>query len=236
MSIDPRLKERRRVVAEDRARRKIGRLLKLIVALVLGGIVAWILLSPWLERGRGGHRRRGLQRRPTARWPSSVSSPAAPMILIRPGQVENALLADPWVKDATVVREWPDRLIVQVEERTALAWVETGGGWAHHAVDGVALPSPDTPDDELAWIQLPEVPLADTESSREVLGALEFVAGLARGIAGRDHDPDAGERGVLGRGVRLRGAGWGGRWRWTPRRGVWLPCSPKTHRAGRFSS
>jgi cell division protein FtsQ len=178
MSIDPRLKERRRVVAEDRARRKIGRLLKLIVVLVLGGIIAWILLSPWLS----------VEEVATAGVVSSKTHgtladlgvvAGTPMILIRPGQVENALLADPWVKNATVIREWPDRLVVQVEERTPLAWVETGGGWAHHAVDGVALPSPDTPDNELAWIQLPDVPVADTESSRQVLGALEFVAGLA---------------------------------------------------------
>jgi len=178
MSIDPRLKERRRVVAEDRARRKIGRLLKLIVALVLGGIIAWILLSPWLSVDEVATA--GVVSSKTHSTLAELGVVAGtPMILIRPGQVENALLADPWVKDATVVREWPDRLIVQVEERTALAWVETGGGWAHHAVDGVALPSPDTPDNELAWIQLPEVPPADTESSREVLGALEFVAGLA---------------------------------------------------------
>jgi cell division protein FtsQ len=181
MSIDPRLKERRRVVAEDRARRKIGRLLKLIVALVLVGIVAWILLSPWLSVD---------QVTPTGVLSSKTHGTLAdlgvvagtPMILIRPGRVEAALLADPWVKSASVVRDWPDRVIVRVEERTALAWVETGAGWAHHAIDGVALPSPDTPDDTLAWIQLPDVPLADSESSRDVLGALEFVAGLPQDL------------------------------------------------------
>ena len=181
MSIDPRLKERRRVVAEDRARRKIGKLLKLIVALVLGGIVAWILLSPWLsvdEVATTGV----LSSKTHATLAEMGVVAGTPMVLVQPERVEQALLADPRVKDVTVVRDWPDRVIVRVEERMALAWVETGGGWAHHALDGVALPSPENPDDTLAWIQLPEVPSAETVSSRDVLGALEFVAGLPKDL------------------------------------------------------
>jgi cell division protein FtsQ len=181
MSIDPRLKERRRVVAEDRARRKIGRLLKLIVFVVLAGVAAWVLLSPWLS----------VDEVVTTGVVSSDSYgmladlgvvAGAPMILVQPGRAEQALNADPWVKSAIVVRDWPDRLIVRVEERVALAWVETGGGWAHHAVDGVALPSPATPDDALAWIQMPDLPRAESESSRDLLGALEFVAALPADI------------------------------------------------------
>ncbi|MEX1126496.1 MAG: FtsQ-type POTRA domain-containing protein [Acidimicrobiia bacterium] len=177
MSIDPRLKERRRVVAEDRARRKIGRLLKLIVALVLGGITAWILLSPWLSVNEVAAT--GVASSKTFGTLADLGVVAGtPMILVQPGRVEDALLADPWVESASVVRDWPDRLVVRIEERVALAWVETAGGWAHHAIDGVVLPSPETPDDTMAWIQLPEVPFAESESSRDLLGALEFVAGL----------------------------------------------------------
>jgi cell division protein FtsQ len=148
-----------------------------MVALVLGGIVAWILLSPWLSVDEVAAT--GIVSSEAHGTLAEMGAVAgAPMILIRPGQVERALLDDPWVRDVSVIRDWPDRLIVEVEERVALAWVETEGGWAHHAVDGVALPSGDTPDDSLAWIQVPDVPLAEAESSREVLGALEFVAGL----------------------------------------------------------
>lgn len=179
MSIDPRLRERRRVVAEDRARRKIGRLLKLIVVLVLGGIAVWALMSPWLSVDEVATT--GVVSSGTHRILTDFGVVAGtPMILVQPGRVEQALQADPWVKSASVVRDWPDRLIVRIEERVALAWVETAGGWAHHAVDGVALPSPEMPDDTMAWIQLPEVPLAESESSRDLLGALEFVAGLPR--------------------------------------------------------
>ena len=128
------------------------------------------------------------------------------MVLIRPGRVEEALLADPWVKTASVVRDWPDRLIVRVEERAPLAWVETSSGWAHHAIDGVVLPSPDTPDDSMAWIQLPDVPLAESESSRRCSWRVGIRRRAATRAAGRDHHPTEGERRVLGRGVGIRSA------------------------------
>ncbi len=177
MSIDPRLRERRRVVAEDRARRKVGRLLKVIVTLVPFGVAAWVLLSPWLSVNEVAST--GVASSNTHGILADMGAVAGtPMILIEEGRVEQALLADPWVKSASVVRDWPNRLIVRVEERVALAWVETGEGWAHHAVDGVVLPSADTPDDTMAWIHLPDVPRAESESSRDILGALEFVAGL----------------------------------------------------------
>ncbi len=177
MSIDPRLKERRRVVAEDRARHKVSRLLKLMVAIVIGGLVAWILLSPWLSVSEV--ETTGVVSSDTYRTLTEVGAVAGtPMIFVQPGKVEAALLTDPFVGSATVVREWPDRLIVQIEERTALAWVETADGWAHRAVDGVALPSPESPDDLLAWVQLPDLSGEEAETSRDVLGGLEFVEAL----------------------------------------------------------
>jgi len=181
MSIDPRLKERRRVVAEDRARRKVGRLLKLLVAVVIGGVVAWVLLSPWLSVAEVATT--GVVSSDAYGTLSEVGAVAGtPMILVQPGKVEAALLADPWIKSASVTRDWPDRLTVGIEERVALAWVETAGGWVHRALDGAALPSPDSPDNTLAWIQLPDVPEAGSETSRDVVGALQFVDALPEAL------------------------------------------------------
>ncbi len=78
----------------------------------------------------------------------------------------------------TVEIDWPDRVMVRVEERVPVAWVETGSGWSHRAVDGVALPSPEQPDDTMAWIRLPDLAEDDAGSSRDLLGALQFVAAL----------------------------------------------------------
>jgi cell division protein FtsQ len=182
MTIDPRLQERRKEVAEDRARRKVGRVLKVWLALVMGGLIAWILLSPWLDADRVDT---------SGILASEAHSLLAetgvvvgrPLILIRAGDVEAALEGDPYVASADVTVEWPDRVVVQVEERQPVAWVETASGWAHHAADGVALPSPDQPDDTKAWIRLPELAEGEATSSRELLGALEFVAALPDDLA-----------------------------------------------------
>lgn len=175
MTIDPRLEERRRVVAEDRARRKVGHLMRWIVVLVVVGVVAWILLSPWMS---------AREVRVEGVFASNADSilerlsvvEGRPLVLIRASAVETALEADPYVADATVEVRWPDRVLIEVEERAPLAWVETSGGWSHRALDGVALPSADTPDDTMAWIQLPEAP--EKGVSRQMLGALEFVEAL----------------------------------------------------------
>jgi hypothetical protein len=49
MSIDPRLMERRKTVAEDNAKKSISRLLKFLTVIVLAGASAWLLFSPWLS-------------------------------------------------------------------------------------------------------------------------------------------------------------------------------------------
>ena len=49
MSIDPRLAERRKSVAEDNAKRNIGRLLRFLGTLAVVGGLVWLALSPFLS-------------------------------------------------------------------------------------------------------------------------------------------------------------------------------------------
>ncbi|MGH3650464.1 MAG: cell division protein FtsQ/DivIB, partial [Acidimicrobiia bacterium] len=130
-----------------------------------------------------------------------------PMIRISASDVETVLLDDPWVAETTVGLHWPDVVSVEVVERTPLAWVQNAKGWTRRAGDAVALPSPDTPDDDLAWIEMPG--LADdaaTMASVDLLGALEFVEALPVGLrAGTVLRSDEGEiwASVMGHQVRL---------------------------------
>ncbi len=177
MTIDPRLAERRRVVAEDRARHNIGRLLKSIVVVSVIGAAAWLALSPALSVKEV--RTAGIVQSSTHGVLAVEGVRAGtPMVLIRPSQVEEALEEDPWVAQATVELEWPGTVIVRVVERTPVAWVETRGGWTRRSLDGVALPSSKTPDDSLAWVRLPDVMENEASFAPEVLGAVEFVAAL----------------------------------------------------------
>jgi len=184
MTIDPRLIERRRAVAEDRAARDVGRLLRMLSLAACLGLATWLAFSPWLsvDNVRTAGIARSAARSVLAE--SGVVAGAA-MITLRPGSVEQALEADPWVRDAEVGRRWPDEVIVRVVEREPAAWVETAEGWARRDIDGAALPGPPTPDRTLVRIALASV--ADEESSQLMLGAIEFAAHLPGSLSAATH-------------------------------------------------
>lgn len=177
MSIDPRLMERRKTVAEDNAKKTIGRLLKFLLFGVIAGAGVWAIFSPWLSvtqvvaigiETSTGH---------SVLAENGIRA-GTPMILINVERVEALLLEDPWVAEARVRRDWPDTVTVEVVERHPAAWVLTGGGWTRRALDGVALPSESEPDDTMARIEMPELADGEARDSIELTGALEFATAL----------------------------------------------------------
>ena len=176
MAIDPRLAERRREVAEDRARRKVGRLIRLLVVVGLIGGAAWLLLSPILSVDEVTTSGVEVSTTHSVLVAHDVIA-GTPMILIRTGEIESALESDPWIREAVVELDWPGRVSVRVEERDPVAWLSTGEAWGRFAVDGVQLASAPEPDTSLPWIDL-EPETGKDEDARRVLGALEFAAAL----------------------------------------------------------
>lgn len=173
-SMEPRLLQRRKRVAEDRAQRNIRRLLRLLATLFVAGSLVWVMLSPWLSVHQV--HTTGVQASDAHQILTRENVVAGtPMILLRPGAIERSLESDPWVSEAQVTLQWPNDVLVTITERIPLAWVETGDGWSRHAVDGVSLPSPDTPDDTLPRVRLPSIPGREATSSPLLLGALEFL-------------------------------------------------------------
>ena len=164
-------------MAEDRARRNVGRLLRFLIALAVLGGLTWLALSPYLSVHEV--RTAGVAVSSTHRILAESGLVAGtPMVLVRAGAVEDALEDDPWIAEARVHLDWPDRVIVRVVERAPLAWVETGNGWTRRSIDGFPLPSPIEPDPSLAWVQLPWVEEEGAADHRDLLGALEFIAAL----------------------------------------------------------
>jgi cell division protein FtsQ len=177
MSVDPRLMERRKTVAEDNAKKNMGRLLKFLsLVVVIGGLV-WVVFSPWLSVKQVVAAGIETSTANSVLAESRVRA-GTPMILIDTSRVESLLLGDPWVAEATVRLDWPDTVIVDVVERAPAAWVRTGSGWTRRASDGVALPSETEPDDVMARVEMPEISDDEAGSSIELLGALEFVTAL----------------------------------------------------------
>ena len=177
MRIDPRLAERRRVVAEDRARRKVSRLVKFLVALGFAGAVVWLFLSPLLSVASVTTSGIAASSADTVLVEHDVVE-GTPLILIRPNDVERALESDPWIRESVVELDWPTGVVVRVQERVPAAWLETNEGWGLFAVDGVQLGTAPDPDPAMPWIELGAISAEETESSRDVLGSLEFVATL----------------------------------------------------------
>ncbi|MFV1963140.1 MAG: cell division protein FtsQ/DivIB [Acidimicrobiia bacterium] len=175
--MDPRLLERRKAVAEHSAQRNVGRLLKFLVMVFIAGSLVWLAFSPWLSVSQVRTAGIAVSNANETLAANQVVA-GTPMIILRPAAVERALELDPWVRSARVYREWPDEVIVRVDERVPVAWFQTAGGWARRDIEGVAVPGPDSPDDTMPWIRLPELDDADVEGSVFVLGAAEFVTSL----------------------------------------------------------
>lgn len=56
----------------------------------------------------------------------SKVGPGASLLAIRPGQVERALMAHPWIAKAEVSRKWPHSLHLKIQERDPVALVQFG--------------------------------------------------------------------------------------------------------------
>lgn len=209
MRVDTRILERRQEVAEDQAKRSLGRLLRLLAVIVPAAVIGWVAFSPWLSVAAVAVEGAGA---------SGVYEVLAehrvvvgtPMILLDAPQVEASLEADPWIADASVSLHWPDEVFVDIDEHQPLAWVQTAGEWTRRSRDGSALPSPGTPDSSLPAVVIPEVGGGDV--SREMLGALEWVEALPprlrNGLVVRLHEDElwaevAGHRVRLGRPVEM---------------------------------
>ena len=176
MTIDPRLAERRREVAEDRARRKVGRLVRLLLVVGIIGGAVWLLLSPLLSVEEVTTTGIEVSTAQSVLVEHDVIA-GTPMILIRAEEIESALEMDPWVREVVVELDWPGRVLVRVEERVPVAWLRTDKGWGWLAVDGVQLHSAPEADANLPWIDLgPDT--GDDQWSRRLLGSLQFAASL----------------------------------------------------------
>jgi len=63
--------------------------------------------------------------------------PSQSLLAINPDTIARRIEANPWVKKALVGKELPNRLIIEVQERTAVALVKSENGFSLLDLDGV---------------------------------------------------------------------------------------------------
>src|SRR5665811_2003652 len=176
--MDPRLADRRRRVAEDRARSNMARLIRfLMVVAALAGLV-WLIQSPFLSVSRvvvlgadqvdvdGVLEEQGV-----------VEGRA--MVALNLDETERRLRADPWVEEVTLAREWPTTVRVEVVERTPAVNVRFTNGWSIVAADGTVLEKTETPVSGLPQAEFDAVASRDGGTDLQVVGAVEYLASLA---------------------------------------------------------
>lgn len=120
--LDPRLRQRRAAVARQQGRRRLWVLVALVVAsgAVVGG---WFLLHSSMLSARVVTVI-GSTHTPAAEVESVAGlSDHPPLIDVDPGAVAARLEALPWVRSASVRREWPDGVRVEIVEQAPAAVV-----------------------------------------------------------------------------------------------------------------
>ena len=107
------------------------------VAVLVVAAVA-VLHSPWLsvrDVDIVGSQRSDVP----ARLEEAEIGEGAIMLWVSPGEVERAVMEDPWVREARVQRVLPSTLVVEVLEHAPVAWIEGATSWMLVARDGSVL-------------------------------------------------------------------------------------------------
>lgn len=175
--MDRRLLERRRRVAEERARSNLGRLVRILALLAFAAMGVWFAQSPFMSVGRivvqGAER---VDVTPVLEEHRIVEG--RPLLVLDVAAAERALSEDPWVASARVARDWPTRVVVEIEERQPEAVVELSDGRWLSSADGTLLePAESTPPD-LPAVVLSHLDPKDAGDDLALKGAVEYVTAL----------------------------------------------------------
>ena len=123
--VDPRFRQRRIAVRRQAGRKRLKRLGVLVAVAAIALTTALVLRSPVLDVDTvaiDGARHVSAD---TIRETAGIGV-GSPLLLADLAGAEEALEALPWVEDAQVTRDLPDRVVVEVDERVPAAVVTLG--------------------------------------------------------------------------------------------------------------
>lgn len=183
--IDRRLADRRRVVSEEGARRRLRRVVLVLALVGIGAVAGWTAYySPYLslrEVTVGGQ----AESRAAQILAENGIAVGVPTIKVRRDRIESALLADPWIEAAIVRVTWPGAVSVDVYERVPVAWVQAGAVWLLAAADGHVVERASEPGDDLPRVNVGSDPVAPGDTvDTTATAALRFVHALPATLTG----------------------------------------------------
>lgn len=177
-----------------------------LTGILLAGAAAVVLHSPWLKLRH--IEIAGVERADVAgRLAQAGIGPGAFMIWLRPGEVEEAVGRDPWVREVRVERVFPDRLVVEVLEHTPAVWAGHGESWMLLSRHGVVVAVADEPGEGLLRARLPweTLDLGDEATDAEWLELADLGLALSPGLAAECWvTSEGGELWLEARGLRAR--------------------------------
>ncbi len=181
-TMDERIARRRRLVTEDRAARRLRRILTVLAIAGVVAFAAWFVRSPYLSiaevTATGGS-----VTDPVTLATEMGIRPGVPTIDVDRGALEARLESEPWIAGAEVAVSWPGTVSITVIEHRAVAQVGSRGSAVVVAEDGTVLePAGDAPMPVVA-IEPATTRAGERLSDRRIIGALGFVDALPRDLA-----------------------------------------------------
>jgi cell division protein FtsQ len=195
-TMDHRLAARRSAVRESRARSKLRWLVGLMVVVLVAGSALLVLRSPILAV-RSIEVNGSVNADVGSILEAQGLTVGVPTVEVQPGQVEAAIMHDPWVAKADVRVVWPGRVEVTVLEHESAGWIRSQRGWVRASPTGAILERSEPP---------PHAPtvlgrIVEGRPGNEIddslsVAALEFLAYLPANLA-RDSSVELTTKGTL---------------------------------------
>lgn len=177
--MDTRIAQRRHLVLEDEARRRLPWLIGFFWLVTAAGLLLALVRSPWLDIDEvrvSGARNADV----TSALAASGVHLGSPLLSVDADELAAHLAADPWVARVDVAVLWPETLEITVLEHQPVGWIESRNGWMRVSAAGTVL-ARGTPPDAAAQVRI-AAPVAgklgEELTSRPAQAAVAFLANL----------------------------------------------------------
>lgn len=179
IAMDTRIAQRRHLVFEEEARRRLPWLIGFFWVVTLAGLLLALVRSPWLDIDEvrvSGVRNADVN---AALYSTGIGL-GSPTLSIDADELASRLAEDPWVARVDVAVIWPETLEITVLEHQPVGWIESRNGWMRVSAAGTVI-SRGTPPDAAAQVRI-STPVAgklgEELASRPAQAAVDFLANL----------------------------------------------------------